>query len=1034
MYGIVDAAVVRSAAHSSTMDSAPWPDLTGETSQHVTQWRNWIKQVWAAEEIAAAVEVASPALAHRVHEICAGREQRARHVRGAVVSLARYLLRATSRATPFGLFAGVAPVRFGAGMVVRHGEHHRAAARIDSVWLATVITSLEECPPLRTRLPVVLNNVWSLRDGRLVVGLRQEPATVSRRAEPAEVSVRHTHAIEIVVQAARSPIRIGDLLGKLVAAFPGTPESVIGQMLGQLLAQHVLISSLRPPMTATNPLAHVIAELAAAGAEEMPQVAPLVETLRTIHTELSRHDSAAAPTAARDLRTAVARSMTAVAAADRQLLTVDLKVDLDVVLPEAVIREAERAANALMRLTPHISGTPAWRDYHARFLDRYGIGAAVPLSEIVKPGTGLGFPAGYRDSPLEPPAPPLSERDTQILALAQNAAMDHRIEVVLDDQAIGGLAAGDLAKAHWQPHTELSFQIHAANRAAVDRGEFDLAVCGLFRAAGTASGRFLDILAPDDRERMVNAYGRLPAVNEGALPVQVSCPPLYRRTENVARTLAVLPDTVSLAEHRAPCDRLIPLDDLVVMGDAYRLYLWSRSRRRPVEPAVFNAVEFTNFAHPLQRFLCEISAARAASCGPFSWGAASRLPFLPRLRYGRTILSAARWTLTATELPGPEISWRDWASGVARWKRRATVPDTVYLGTGDRRIRLDLHEPAHLHLLRAELDRRGRAIVHEAPDTSAFGWFDGRAHEIVVPLAVIGKRVWPPIPTRATPVHVVGREHGHMPGASNWLFVKLYGHPARYTSILTTHLPRLLSTWDGPVEWWYLPYQDPENHLRLRFRLPSATAFGQAARRVGGWAAGLRRLGLIGNMRMDTYFPEIGRFGSGAAMTSAEAVFAADSAAALAQRAHAARPVAAHRDALSAASCVDLATAFIGEVGDGMRWLIDHIAKDPVPAPDRQVRDQAIQLSNPVGGWAAVRALPGGEQIEAAWARRRIALARYRDTIILSGEITPDAVLPALLHLHSVRMAGIDPDTEGICHHLARAAALSWTARAGESP
>lgn len=91
-----------------------------------------------------------------------------------------------------------------------------------------------------------------------------------------------------------------------------------------------------------------------------------------------------------------------------------------------------------------------------------------------------------------------------------------------------------------------------------------------------------------------------------------------------------------------------------------------------------------------------------------------------------------------------------WVEGVAQWRRRAIVPDAVYLGADDRRIRLDLAEPAHLHLLRSELDRHEHATLHEAPNSDAFGWFDGRAHEIIVPLASTSKPGWPPVPRRAT--------------------------------------------------------------------------------------------------------------------------------------------------------------------------------------------------------------------------------------------------------------------------------------------
>jgi hypothetical protein len=202
LYRFVDAAVVRAAAQTSGLDVPPWPDLAGSTSEHVVQWRCWLEQVWAQDAVAAAVEVASPVLARRVGEVCAGRHHEARRVRGMVVSVVRYLLRVTSRATPFGLFAGVAPVRFGSELAVRYGADHRAIARVDTEWLASVITRLEECSELRSRLPVVLNTLSFVRDGRLVVGCQQQPAESSWIA-PAEVSVRHTRAVETVVQAAR---------------------------------------------------------------------------------------------------------------------------------------------------------------------------------------------------------------------------------------------------------------------------------------------------------------------------------------------------------------------------------------------------------------------------------------------------------------------------------------------------------------------------------------------------------------------------------------------------------------------------------------------------------------------------------------------------------------------------------------------------------------------------------------------------------------------------------------------------------------
>ncbi len=82
------------------------------------------------------------------------------------------------------------------------------------------------------------------------------------------MSVRHTRAVEAVIQAAVSPIRVGDLTGKLAAEFPATPESVLEGMLAELVC-----------------------------------------ALRDIHLGLSRHNRLSSPTERRELRiSALARS------------------------------------------------------------------------------------------------------------------------------------------------------------------------------------------------------------------------------------------------------------------------------------------------------------------------------------------------------------------------------------------------------------------------------------------------------------------------------------------------------------------------------------------------------------------------------------------------------------------------------------------------------------------------------------------------------------------------------------------------------
>jgi hypothetical protein len=52
----------------------------------------------------------------------------------------------------------------------------------------------------------------------------------------------------------------------------------------------------------------------------------------------------------------------------------------------------------MSRITPYPNGSPVWKDYRARFLERYSMGAIVPLRDLTNPDTGLGFSVGYARS------------------------------------------------------------------------------------------------------------------------------------------------------------------------------------------------------------------------------------------------------------------------------------------------------------------------------------------------------------------------------------------------------------------------------------------------------------------------------------------------------------------------------------------------------------------------------------------------------------------------------------------------------------
>ncbi|MEU6036121.1 lantibiotic dehydratase [Actinomadura sp. NPDC047616] len=1020
MYRCADTALVRAARHA-VLPLPAWPDLTDDSPGQVVRWRTWLRQVWALDAVAEAIEQASPVLARQIEAMCTTASADTRQMRRTVMSVVRYLLRMTGRATPFGLFAGVAPATFGPQPMAAWGEGHRPVARADARWLSDVTVRLEACPNLLQRLPLMANSAAFVRGGRLIVPYPPRPRR-SDRAATTEVSLRFTSAVRIVMEAARTPTRFEALAEKVAAEFPAAAPSAVRALITTLVEHGALISSLHAPSGTLDALGHLVEQVEAAGGDDVSQSADLLHRLREIHDGLEEHNRAASVVARRRLRTALREKMAALSTAADQPVAVDLRLDCSVVLPPQVAREAETAASALARLTAFPFGTPAWQRYHNRFFERYGTGSLVPLRDVVDPDVGLGFPEGFLNCGPEP-REPVTARDRRLLALAQEAALDGREEILLDEQLIGELQAGDHAAMEVPPHVELRFYLRSTSLAALARGDFGLTVVSPSRGVGTTTGRFIGLLEPDERARAAAVLEHLPVIDPGSLPVQVSYAPLHQSDAHVTRAPALLPATISIAEHRLPGGKVIPLEDVAVGCDRRRLYLASLSRRCRLEPTILHALDLRGHTPPLARFLAEITRSQAAVVTAFDWGAAGYLPYLPRVRYGRTVLSPARWRLHRRDLPGRSAPWPQWEKAVDEWRTRRRAPHTVALTEGDRLLRLDLNQRAHLAVLRAHLDSADVAVLTEVSANDA--WLEGHAHEVVVAMTAARAPRWPTVPP-VSAARLLTRDHGHLPGASRWLLVKLYMHVERHPEILGRHLGELFTQWDEPPLWWYLRYRDPRWHLRLRIALPTPSEFGAAAGRVSAWAARLRRHGLLSELQFATSYPETGRWGTGPVMDAAEKVFAADSCALAEQFARPDRP---HPQALAAANFVAIAAAFTGSTQRGMDWLIRYGNVRVPQSPDRAVLTEAVRLADPTGGWAALRAAPGGTAILAPWQDRDLALTRYRALLDEVGDPGPDMVLDSLLHAHHLRAAGIAKEDERVCVRLARAAALAWRAR-----
>ncbi|MFJ8980453.1 lantibiotic dehydratase [Streptomyces sp. NPDC102282] len=1000
-------AMLRATTSPGPADIPRTLDLDNET---VT--RGWLNRIWQREDFRSALELATPVLSDAIEAVVQGRRTEPRHVRRTALSTVSYLLRWQHRPTPLGLFAGTAPVSVGPRASARWRDKHRAMIRPDAEWVTDMVLRLQRTPALLKRLPLVANNAAHARGDRLVAPGPPSDGHAVLLA-PVEISVRNARPVAAAMDAARTPVPYGVLHGHLRDRFPQATPEKIDVLLSSLVEQQFLITSLWAPMTTVDAFQHLCRELDRHQAADVPEVRDLVHALYALRDDVSAHQPMLSDT-----------SVSAVAARMRDLTTVtptplliDTALDCETQLPQSVIAEVQAAVSALYRTSPQPYGYQHWRDYHRRFRARYGVGALVPVMDLVA-DSGLGLPAGYVGSERGAALKVRTDRDELLLALMQQVLLDGRDELRLTDDMVDALekAAGEDERL-FVPRVEAAFEVHSPSTRALSSGTFDLLLTAVPRPGSSMAGRFAHVLPPGHQDALAATYQGAP----DGLTAQLVFPPRRHRNENVTRTPRLLPHVVELSGHQETDEATIPLADIAVTADPRSFRLVQLSTGRRIDVRVLHALEGGTQTPPLARFLAEVASGRYAAYKPFDFGAGSRLPFLPRVRYRRTILTQARWLLMADDLPGRKASTEEWEDAFTAWRDRLRVPMQVAIIEYDQRLPLDLSHPVHRRTLRAHLDNARRLELREVPDVDAHGWI-GRAHEIWLSLGRSQPETADVPRPRSATSPVPGR---HLPGAGDVLLAQLHAHPRRYDEILSRHLPSLLAAFgDAQPVWWFTRHRemarpDADQHLDLTLHLPP-DAYGAAAQRVRTWADSLHGAGLAAGLVLAPYQPQTGRFGREAAMDAAHQVFAADSAAALAQIQLTERTDAFAPQALTAASALHLVVPLAPNTAAAEEWLVHNLPQS-TGRLDRALRTQVLELAAPNGA-SALAALPGGPAVAEAWRARVVAVDTYRNT--LTGQRDPLGVARSLLHQHHVRALGVDPRAEETTIRLVRTAAL----------
>lgn len=868
-----------------------------------------------------------------------------------VQTLMRYLLRMTLRPTPFGLFATTATAE------------------------AADVTCLEVTPvaDVVTSQRLAVDVVRDLLDE-----IRAEPEVRASRVWRTNPTA---HLVAESVHYVETRRGTAGLSHHLVAAHD---DGALSQTLA-LATAGITLAGLAEAVASTLGVQRAEAD---SYVEDLAEAQLLVDDLQIAVAGLPAEEQVIAALPAdltTDLRTACAALTTSSPWAERLTQVgsaLDLPVSSNLAVVEAVrapgqmtigpavVDELRRGVELLARLSGR-QAPPDIESFAAAFTERWG-SRWVPLLAALDHESGIDFDRSVDKTPLldgiemghpSVPTVPFGSRDAGLVRLLVEALRDRRLEVDLDDLLIAQLQPRQPSV----PMTAyaLTCRIAAADAAAMDSGELEI---HLRNVNGPAGSRMLGRFTHGD-DALCSAVRRHHAREAKCYPDAIVAEVVHLPEGRVGNILShpVLRDheIVLLSGSALPASQQIRPAELLVGVVAGEVQLRRASDHKRVIPRMTTAHAYTYGNIGIYRFLCQLQNADGSQAMSWSWGALSGAPFLPRVRAGRLVVSLATWHVSAREVA--DLKGPDPLSRVAALRARTGMPRWVTVGTGESELPLDLDNALCAAALVDVLDHGHTEIVEIWPplDRLPARGVEGR---YVTELVVAFSSRETPAPS--APVRIIlGTVPNHLPGG-DWLFLKVYCATTAADAILELLSPTL----DGRA-WFFIRYADPDHHLRVRVAaghdlLPAIHSL------LAGRADVLK-------VQLDTYEPELDRYGGALALPIVERIFAADSVA-----------------------CLEvLARLSDGDTGADERWRMTLASMDSLWSDSglpRALQDKAIQATS--RAYEQEFAL-GGDRQKPIGARLRMDRARLNR--LMSRD--PDDDLAPGYHLLEERSEVIRP-------------------------
>lgn len=786
-----------------------------------------------------------------------------------ILALHRYYSRMCSRCTPFGTFAAISTglITDGSTEIQFQEDKFRKVVDFDLGFLSEIAEKIIKTPKFQRAVKFRANDtIYKVGDKYIYT----ESSTVNGNTENTLSSITESSYVSRVLSVSKSLIGFDDLVEVVRSENPSLNIPRIEQFIEDLIDSQVLISELNPQVTGIG-LEKKLIEVISVFKDESRRSSVLEEVRHNLNRgNLSTEELIQFDTALKD-------NFLTQKSKETLQETLFFKTHKNTIKAD-VIHEISSYSKILWEtLTP--LNTNDLDNFKRRFENRFE-GEELPLLEVLDTEIGIGYGLAVSGTteymPLLKNISVKSDDNEESIIASVYSSVVHRVLktfyktgnniIEITEEEITELQKAQKEKKDFSNQNSSKFifgSIIASSTNELDQGNFKFLAKQLFNYS---AGRMLVRFANGDQllnDKITQLVREEETINDKFVLAEILHNPGGHASNVVIRP--------SLFKYEIPIncapsvnkDYVILLEDVMVSVRNDRVILRSKKLNKEILPQITNAFN-TRRGEPMLRFLSDVQSQQMRRFFSWDWISHYDEEHLPRVEYKKIILTRARWKIKRNDnhLFSSIESFKIYIKNVCD---RLNIPRYVtLLQDFDNELCLDLHADFCLRHLQRHL-KRGDAILFEFLQTedNCFIKSNDGSHcsEIIIPYGTTQAAYLSPF------YHSSNNNRGDIkstftPG-SEWLFFKIYGGNKMLDSLLKDILPFCNNlTAKGYIDkWFFIRYDDPERHLRLRFHtLNPVKSFSIILQELNKLIGAYLADNIIRKIVMDTYVREVERY------------------------------------------------------------------------------------------------------------------------------------------------------------------------------